>query len=87
LPAKITMSVPRGALIIHEQAGAGGHGDPITRDPQLVLEDLGDGKITAAFAREHHAVVVAGDGMLDVSGTERLRAARPAMAEGARHGV
>jgi N-methylhydantoinase B len=87
LPAKITMSVPRGALIVHEQAGAGGHGNPMTRDPQLVLEDLRDGKITAAFAREHHAVVLAGDGMLDVSETDRLRAARPAMAESARHGV
>ena len=87
LPAKITMSVPCGALIVHEQAGAGGHGDPITRDPHLVLEDLRDGKITAGFAREHHAVVMTGDGMLDVSGTERLRAARPAMAESPRHGV
>ena len=38
-------------MIVHEQAGAGGFGDPLSRDPALVREDLLDGKITPEFAR------------------------------------
>ncbi|WP_216074294.1 hypothetical protein, partial [Acinetobacter baumannii] len=55
LPGKITTTVNQGTLIVHEQAGAGGFGDPLTRDPDLVREDLIDGKITAAFAARHYA--------------------------------
>ena len=54
LPGKVTMMVPHNAVIIHEQAGAGGFGDPTARDPALVHEDLLDGKITAPFARRFH---------------------------------
>lgn len=56
LPGKVTMIVPQGALIIHEQAGAGGLGDPRTRDADLVREDIADGKITPDFARRHYGV-------------------------------
>jgi N-methylhydantoinase B len=56
LPGKVTMTVPQGALIIHEQAGAGGLGDPRTRDADLVREDIADGKITPDFARRHYGV-------------------------------
>jgi N-methylhydantoinase B len=54
LPGKVTMTVPYDALIVHEQAGAGGFGDPRQRDPALVAEDLADGKITPGFARAHY---------------------------------
>jgi N-methylhydantoinase B len=50
------MSVTKGALITHEQAGGGGYGDPLERDSALVREDVADGKITRAFAAEHHGV-------------------------------
>lgn len=56
LPSKVTMSVTKGALITHEQAGGGGYGDPLERDSALVREDVTDGKITRAFAAEHHGV-------------------------------
>jgi len=79
LPGKITMTVPRDTVIVHEQAGGGGFGDPATRDPALVLEDVRDGKITPAFARRHHGVVLAAVGEIDQAETARLRAAlRPA---------
>ena len=45
----------QGTLIIHEQAGAGGFGDPMLREPDEVREDLLDGKITAGFAERHYA--------------------------------
>ena len=54
------MTVPHGALIVHEQAGGGGFGDPSARDPALVREDIVDGKITQAFARRHYAKSVVG---------------------------
>ena len=38
-----------GTLISHEQAGGGGYGDPLARDPEQVREDVADGKITAAL--------------------------------------
>ena len=47
LPGKITTTVARDTLIIHEQAGAGGFGNPLLRDPEQVREDFVDGKITA----------------------------------------
>ena len=58
LPGKVTMTVPLGALIVHEQAGGGGYGDPLERDAGLVREDVADGKISREFAREHHGVEI-----------------------------
>jgi N-methylhydantoinase B len=76
LPGKITMTVARDTVIVHEQAGGGGFGDPATRDPALVVEDVRDGKITAAYARRHHAVAVTDHGGdIDGAETARLRAA------------
>jgi N-methylhydantoinase B len=57
IPAKVTMSVKQGAVIVHEQAGGGGFGDPATRAPDLVREDLRDGKITPAYASKFHGFV------------------------------
>jgi len=56
LPGKITMTVACDTVIVHEQAGGGGFGDPKTRDPALVREDVLDGKISEEFAKRHHGV-------------------------------
>ena len=77
LPGKVTMTVPQGAVIVHDQAGGGGFGNPFTRDPELVLEDVKDGKITAEFARDRHGVVITA-GRLDLEATQRLRQERVA---------
>jgi N-methylhydantoinase B len=76
LPGKITTRVDKGTLIIHEQAGAGGFGDPLARAPNEVCEDVLDGKITAAYALQHHAVVLGAKGALDAAATASLRAER-----------
>jgi N-methylhydantoinase B len=60
LPGKVTMTVPHDALIVHEQAGGGGFGDPAARDPALVREDVLDGKISPEFAQRHYGF--GGDG-------------------------
>jgi N-methylhydantoinase B len=56
LPSKVTMGVRQGDLITHEQAGGGGFGDPGTRNPDLVRQDIADGKITPAYARQHYGI-------------------------------
>ena len=76
LPSKVTMSVPRDALIVHEQAGGGGFGNPLLREPHRVQEDYAEGKISAEFARRHYRVVFDGEGEVDREGTARLRARR-----------
>jgi N-methylhydantoinase B len=68
------MSVPRDALIVHEQAGGGGFGNPLLREPHRVQEDYADGKISAEFARRHYRVVFHADGAVDWEATARLRA-------------
>ncbi len=73
LSSKVTRNVFRGDVIRHEQAGGGGYGDPLTRSPEAVLEDVLDGKISAGFARDKFAVVIE-DGRVDEAATERLRA-------------
>jgi N-methylhydantoinase B len=73
IPAKVTMSVPQGALIVHEQAGAGGYGDPLERRTQLILDDVKDGKITPAFAKDHHGVVLTEAGTIDKGASALLR--------------
>ncbi|ACA19940.1 5-oxoprolinase (ATP-hydrolyzing) [Methylobacterium sp. 4-46] len=77
LPGKITTRVGRGTLIVHEQAGAGGFGDPLDRDAAAILEDCLDGKISAAFAERHFGVVIA-RGTVDEAATRHLRASRRA---------
>ena len=46
LPGKATLEITAGTVIRHEQAGAGGWGDPAGRDPAAVAADLTDGKIS-----------------------------------------
>ncbi|MDB5526079.1 MAG: N-methylhydantoinase (ATP-hydrolyzing)/5-oxoprolinase protein [Rhizobium sp.] len=54
--------------------GGGGYGDPMTRDPQAVAEDVRLERYTADEARAYFGVELAEDGKLDVAATERLRA-------------
>ena len=49
LPGKVTTTL-RGDVILHEQAGGGGHGDPLERALDALGRDLADGKISPAFA-------------------------------------
>lgn len=75
LPSKINRRMAAGDLVRHVQPGGGGFGDPLTRDPERVAQDVWNTKISAAYAREHHRVVVDPDtGVLDRAATEILRA-------------
>jgi N-methylhydantoinase B len=74
LPSKVTMSIGADTLVVHEQAGGGGFGDPLERDPDSVSHDVWNHKISAEFARSQHGVVVeAASGRLDATATAALR--------------
>ena len=47
-----------GDVISFQQSGAGGYGDPRERDPARVLEDVLDGYVSVAHAREGYGVVI-----------------------------
>jgi N-methylhydantoinase B len=72
LPSKLTMNMKQGDLFRHEVAGAGGWGDPLDRDPALVLKDVLNDFVSARAAREDYGVVVAGNAV-DGAGTAALR--------------
>jgi N-methylhydantoinase B len=72
--AHIQLSVQPGDRIYHQVHGSGGYGDPRERDPQLVLHDFREGKISAHGAREHYAVVIDPESFaIDTVATEALR--------------
>ncbi|TIL95768.1 MAG: methylhydantoinase, partial [Mesorhizobium sp.] len=56
--------------------GGGGYGDPLQRDPQLVLRDVALGYYTPEQASEKFGVALSPDGSaIDQAATERARAA------------
>lgn len=73
LAGKVTMPVARDWVISHVQAGGGGYGNPLIRDPARVREDVLDGKITRTFARERHGVVIDEAGGIDEQATATAR--------------
>ncbi|HXP30357.1 MAG TPA: hydantoinase B/oxoprolinase family protein [Stellaceae bacterium] len=79
LPSKVTRGLRQGDVVIHEQAGGGGFGDPLARDPRRVARDVWNEKLSTEFAREHYGVVVDARGTLDLDASAALRAARRAI--------
>ena len=73
LAAKLTMKLRAGQVFAHTLPGAGGWGDPLTRDPAAVAADLRDGKISVAGAARDYGVVFAGPDP-DAAATAALRA-------------
>jgi N-methylhydantoinase B len=74
LPTKFTRPLAKGEAMRHTTAGAGGYGDPRRRDPELVLADVIDGKVTAEGAERDYGVVVRkAPWRVDLEATARMR--------------
>lgn len=58
LPSKITMPIMCGDSLRHNLAGGGGYGDPLQRDPALVLQDVLDEKVSPQRAAEKYGVII-----------------------------
>jgi len=69
-----TLIVPPGTLIRCILPGGGGYGDPLERDPQLVLDDVKNGFVSIEKAKEIYGVVIDPKTLtLDLKATEDLR--------------
>ncbi|MEO7402131.1 MAG: hydantoinase B/oxoprolinase family protein [Burkholderiales bacterium] len=74
LPSKMSGWLNRNDVVIHEQPGGGGFGNPLERDPARVARDVWNGKVSAEFARRyHHVVVDQASGRLDAEATRVAR--------------
>lgn len=52
------VELKRGDVFRHVTAGGGGYGDPLERDPQHVLRDVIEEKVTISHAEQSYAVVI-----------------------------
>ena len=66
-------SIPKGDRLIVEMPGGGGYGDPKTRDPQTVADDVRAGFIDAATAEKDYGVAVSENFTVDTKRTADLR--------------
>ena len=72
LPSKTTVQLEKGQSVRLESCGGGGYGSPYERDPEQVLADVRQEKISPLRAREEYGVAVTGS-EIDIVETERLR--------------
>ena len=73
-----TTSFPlkKGDIIRVETPGAGGYGDPMKREPEKVLKDVIEKKVSVEAAKKDYGVVVVSDGVhyqVDEQATKALR--------------
>ena len=73
LPSKATVQLEKGQSVRLESCGGGGYGSPYERDPEQVLADVRQEKISPLRARDEYGVAVTGC-EIDMAETERLRA-------------
>ena len=73
-PGKVTgYPIVRGDVVVMRSSGGGGYGDPLTRDPARVAEDVRRGVVSQAAAREWYGVVIGADGEADGAASAALR--------------
>jgi N-methylhydantoinase B len=72
IPSKLDFTMAPGDRLELWTSGGGGYGDPLDREPELVLADVLDGKVGVEAAAERFGVVVQA-GAIDTRATEGLR--------------
>ena len=55
---KVTLPLKKGDVIRLQTAGAGGWGNPLERDPEMVLDDVRNGKVSIGRARDVYGVAI-----------------------------
>jgi N-methylhydantoinase B len=74
LPGKVSaFPVEPGDVLLMESSGGGGFGDPLERDPAMVVTDLVQGYVTLTAAEAVYGVVLTG-GAVDAAATAARRA-------------
>ena len=72
IPAKVVQPFSAGERLRYWSTGGGGYEPPVFREPQRVLEDVLDGRVTEQCARDIYGVAIS-DQKIDEAGTEDLR--------------
>ena len=74
LISKVTVQLKPGDIVRVESCGGGGYGPSAERDPELVLRDVHEGKVSVERAREVYRVAIDLDTWtVDEAETEKLR--------------
>jgi N-methylhydantoinase B len=74
LPSKVRdVPVREGDVLLFETAGAGGVGDPLSRDPEAVAKDVRWGMVGQEAAEAEYGVILDDNGAPDTDATERHR--------------
>jgi N-methylhydantoinase B len=74
LGSKVTFTVPRGFTVSMRTCGGGGYGPPQKREPERVLQDVIEGKVSPESAEELYKVALdLGDRRVDHQRTRTLR--------------
>jgi N-methylhydantoinase B len=74
LGSKVTLELRPGDVVRYETCGGGGYGPPHEREPELVLRDVREGKVSAARAHQVYGVAVdVTTWTVDEAETQRLR--------------
>ncbi len=76
-PSKFSnIQAQTGDVLVVQQGGGGGFGDPLERSAAAVARDVRLGYVSVDAARTAYGVVCTADGRLDADETERLRSTR-----------
>ena len=70
LSSKPTLTIHRDDVFRHAEAGAGGWGNPLERDPALVLADVRNEKVSRQRARSVYGVAITPAGDIDWPATQ-----------------
>jgi len=72
LPGKVELPIKAGERLRYWIPGGGGHGDPLTRDPDRVLDDVLNGRVSIESACEDYGVIIQNESV-DFEATRNLR--------------
>jgi N-methylhydantoinase B len=75
LPSKTMLQLNKGDRLTVNISGGGGYGPPLQRDPEAVLWDLKNYRVTQSAAETDYGVVITEDLTVDHLATQQLRAA------------
>ena len=74
LPSKVTVQLNENDVVSYRTCGGGGYGSPEERDPEDVLRDVRDGRVTSDRARDVYRVAIDTEKWtVDVDATATLR--------------
>ena len=77
LGSKLTVDLQSGSRLSFQTPGGGGYGSPLDRDPEKVLQDVRNGKVSKKYAKSSYKVVLNAQGnAVNIDATNKIRQER-----------